>query len=53
MRVARKEIQDRTIVEELLAGSPVGRLGTIGRDGYPMIKPLNFAYRRGRIYLCC
>jgi nitroimidazol reductase NimA-like FMN-containing flavoprotein (pyridoxamine 5'-phosphate oxidase superfamily) len=51
MRVAGKEIRDRAIVEELLAGSPVGRLGTVGRDGYPMIKPLNFAYYRGRIYI--
>lgn len=50
MRVAKKEIQDRKIIEELLAVSPVGRLGTADRDGYPMIKPLNFAYHRGRIY---
>jgi nitroimidazol reductase NimA-like FMN-containing flavoprotein (pyridoxamine 5'-phosphate oxidase superfamily) len=51
MRVAQKEIHDRKIVEELLAGSPVGRLGTIGRDGYPMIKPLNFVNHHGRIYV--
>jgi nitroimidazol reductase NimA-like FMN-containing flavoprotein (pyridoxamine 5'-phosphate oxidase superfamily) len=51
MRVAKKEIHDLTVIEELLASSPVGRLGTIGRDGYPMIKPLNFVHHRGRIYL--
>lgn len=50
MRVARKEIQERQLVEELLAGEPVGRLGTVGEDGYPMIKPLNFVYRQGLIY---
>jgi uncharacterized protein len=50
MRVVKKKIHDRKIVEELLAGSPVGRLGTTGRDGYPMIKPLNFVHHRGRIY---
>jgi hypothetical protein len=50
MRVAKKEIHDQEILEELLARSPVGRLGTIGRDGYPMIKPLNFVHHRGRIY---
>ncbi len=50
MRVAKKEIHDQKILEELLAGSPVGRLGTNGRDGYPMIKPLNFVHHRGRIY---
>jgi nitroimidazol reductase NimA-like FMN-containing flavoprotein (pyridoxamine 5'-phosphate oxidase superfamily) len=50
MRVARKEIQERKIIEELLAAEPVGRLGTIGEDGYPMIKPLNFVYHQGIIY---
>lgn len=50
MRVANKEIHEKNIIEELLAGSHVGRLGTIGQDGFPMIKPLNFAYYRGRIY---
>ena len=50
MRIAKKEIHDRKVIEGLLAGSPVGRLGTTGRDGYPMIKPLNFAYHQGKIY---
>lgn len=50
MRVAKKEIHDPKVIEELLALSPVGRLGTIGEDGYPMIKPLNFVHHRGMIY---
>ncbi|MEW6335737.1 MAG: pyridoxamine 5'-phosphate oxidase family protein [Thermodesulfobacteriota bacterium] len=50
MRVARKEIHEKGIMEELLARSEVGRLGTIGPDGYPMVKPLNFVYYRERIY---
>jgi uncharacterized protein len=50
MRQAKKEIQDKRIIEELLRICPVGRLGTAGRDGYPMVKPLNFAYDRGKIY---
>lgn len=50
MRKANKEIKDRSIIEGLLKSCPVGRLGTIGKDGYPMIKPLNFAYHDGRIY---
>ncbi len=50
MRRATKEIQDRTVIEGILEACPVGRLGTIGRDGYPMVKPLNFAYDSGRIY---
>jgi uncharacterized protein len=53
MRVAKKEIHDPKIIAELLAGAHVGRLGTIGRDGYPMIKPLNFVHHRGGIYFHC
>jgi len=50
MRVSRKEIKDRNVITELLSRSHVGRLGTIGKNGYPMIKPLNFIYVQGKIY---
>jgi hypothetical protein len=50
MRRERKEIRDRAILDEILDACPVGRLGTIGKDGYPRIKPLNFVYLDGRIY---
>ncbi len=50
MRKANKEIKDRTVITGLLGTCPVGRLGTVGTDGYPMVKPLNFAYADNRIY---
>jgi hypothetical protein len=50
MRVAKKEISDKKTVEKLLAQCAVGRLGTVGSEGYPMVKPLNFVYHEGRIY---
>lgn len=50
MRVVKKEIREKKIIEELLAGAHVGRLGTFGEDGFPMVKPLNFVYYRQRIY---
>ncbi len=50
MRQAKKEIQDRSVLAGLLQACHVGRLGTIGRDGYPLVKPLNFAYHDGKIY---
>ncbi len=50
MRKANREIRDREIMVGLLDSCHTGRLGTVGRDGYPMIKPLNFAYHDGRIY---
>ncbi len=50
MRKARKEIRERDIIVGVLDTCHVGRLGTIGRDGYPMVKPLNFVYHEGKIY---
>jgi uncharacterized protein len=50
MRVARKEIKDVAIISGLLESAHVGRLGTVGKDGYPVVKPLNFVYRDGSIY---
>jgi uncharacterized protein len=50
MRKGKKEIKDRAVVIGLLNSCQVGRLGTNSRDGYPMVKPLNFAYADNRIY---
>jgi nitroimidazol reductase NimA-like FMN-containing flavoprotein (pyridoxamine 5'-phosphate oxidase superfamily) len=50
MRVAKKEIRDKEAIEGILEKCEVGRLGTIGRDGYPMVKPLNYIYLNGAIY---
>ena len=50
MRKKKKEIHNRAVIDKLLNTCPVGRLGTIGKDGYPRIKPLNFVYLDGTIY---
>ena len=50
MRKSKKEIKDRAVIAGLLNTCHVGRLGTNSRNGYPMIKPLNFAYINDRIY---
>jgi nitroimidazol reductase NimA-like FMN-containing flavoprotein (pyridoxamine 5'-phosphate oxidase superfamily) len=50
MRVSKKEIKDPDVITGLLSQCHVGRLGTIGRDGYPMIKPLNFVYHAEKVY---
>jgi hypothetical protein len=47
----KKEIRERDEVDRLLATCHVGRLGTIGKGGFPMVKPLNFVYWDGKIYL--
>ncbi|HVN96599.1 MAG TPA: pyridoxamine 5'-phosphate oxidase family protein [Syntrophorhabdaceae bacterium] len=51
MRVARKEIKDKNILIRLLSEAYVGRLATNRHDGYPVIKPLNFLYDEGKIYI--
>ena len=34
MRVSKKEIHDQAVIFDLLRRCPVGRLGTIDRDGF-------------------
>lgn len=50
MRRKEKEIRTREGAEEILKKAPVGRLGTVSRQTTPMIKPVNFVYRNGRVY---
>lgn len=50
MRREKKEIRDRGTIDAVLATAAVGHLGTLGADGWPRIKPLNFAWHRGRVY---
>ncbi|NTW59365.1 MAG: pyridoxamine 5'-phosphate oxidase family protein [Nitrospirae bacterium] len=51
MRKANKEIRDQSVIVHLLRTCHVGRLATNGRDGWPMVKPVNFAHENGRIYI--
>lgn len=50
MRRSEKAMADRGAVEAVLGACAVGRLGTVGPDGWPMVKPVNFVYDRGRLY---
>ncbi len=53
MRKMNKKITDAAVIADLLNRCHVGRLATVGADGWPMVKPLNFAYCDGRIYFHC
>ena len=53
MRKLNKKITDPQVIVHLLETCHTGRLGTVGRDGRPMVKPLNFAYHEGIIYFHC
>ena len=53
MRKSNKKITDAAVIIDILNSCHTGRLGTVGADGWPMVKPLNFAYHEGRIYFHC
>ncbi|MBW2660252.1 MAG: pyridoxamine 5'-phosphate oxidase family protein [Deltaproteobacteria bacterium] len=50
MRRKEEEITDIREIEKLLKECTVGRLATMGRDGFPYITPLNYVYHQGAIY---
>jgi len=53
MRRSQCEIIAKENLEEILGRCRVGRLATIGADGYPYITPLNYVYWRGSVYFHC
>jgi nitroimidazol reductase NimA-like FMN-containing flavoprotein (pyridoxamine 5'-phosphate oxidase superfamily) len=46
-----REIKSRQTIEAMLERTPVGRIATINRKGFPVIKPVNFLYEDGKIYI--
>ena len=50
MRRPEKEIKDRETIDALLERTLVGRIATINRKRFPVIKPVNFLYWDGKIY---
>ncbi len=53
MRRKQCEVTDQAVIRELLARCRVGRLATVGVDGYPYITPVNYAYFKESIYFHC
>ncbi len=50
MRRPEREIKDQETIKSILDQSQVGRMGTVNRKGFPVIKPVNYLYRDGKIY---
>ncbi len=50
MRRGERELQDKQTIIALLEHSFVGRIATVNRKGFPVIKPVNFLYRDGKIF---
>ena len=53
MRRRHCEITDPIVLETILATALVGRMATIGPDGYPYVTPVNFVFYQGCIYFHC
>ena len=51
MRHPERELKDRETIIAMLEKSAVGRIATVNQKGFPVIKPVNFLYLDGRIYL--
>jgi nitroimidazol reductase NimA-like FMN-containing flavoprotein (pyridoxamine 5'-phosphate oxidase superfamily) len=51
MRRRDRELSIKETILAILKQSPVGRMATVNRKGFPVIKPVNFLYWDGKIYL--
>ncbi len=51
MRHPEREIKDKETMTAMLERSPFGRIATVNPKGFPVIKPVNFLYRDGKIYI--
>ncbi len=53
MRRKFNEVSDRKAIEAILLGTRIGRLATLGEDGFPYITPVNYVYLHDKIYFHC
>jgi hypothetical protein len=51
MRRRDRELRNKETILAILERSEVGRMATVNRRGFPVIKPVNFLYWGGKIYL--
>ncbi len=50
MRRKQCEITDREQIVKVLARCTIGRMATLGADGYPYITPVNFVWHKDAVY---
>ena len=51
MRHPERELKDQETMAAILRQASIGRMATVNRKGIPVIKPLNFLYSDGKIYI--
>jgi len=50
VRRAKCEVTDEGRIMNVLSSATIGRLATIGSDGYPYITPVNFVFHQGSLF---
>lgn len=50
MRRLYQQVNDVVTLEKWLDEATVGRLATVDEYGYPVIKPVNYVYAKGKIF---
>jgi nitroimidazol reductase NimA-like FMN-containing flavoprotein (pyridoxamine 5'-phosphate oxidase superfamily) len=53
MRRTQSEIKDQQQIKNILTKATIGRMATIGDNGFPYITPVNFVYHNDKIYFHC
>ena len=53
MKRKQCEITKRKTIDAILSRCTIGRMATIGKDGYPYITPVNYVYLNDTIYFHC
>ena len=53
MRRKQCKVTDPREIDRILSSTNIGRVSTIGKDGYPYITPVNFVSYKGNMYFHC
>lgn len=53
MRRKQCQIKDRKTIEHILKRARIGRLATMGQDGFPYITPVNYVWWNDSVYFHC
>jgi nitroimidazol reductase NimA-like FMN-containing flavoprotein (pyridoxamine 5'-phosphate oxidase superfamily) len=51
MRHPERELKSEETIKAILERSHVGRMATVNPEGFPVIKPVNYVYWDGKIYI--
>ena len=51
MRHPERELKDPETIAALMEKALVGRIATVNKKGVPVIKPVNFLYWNGKVYI--